>query len=215
MNKVEKIDKFFVASQWLIRFVWANLVWLFLIIIGLGIFGFMPATAALFAVTRKWSQKDIDIAIWPTAWKAYKKAFLETNIAGLCFAGILGFLYVDLRIVFATMNGLVSSLLYFFLFFLFAMTLLALVNYFSVYVHFIYPLRGYLMQSFLLAFTSWKTSLLLIAGFGVAVYLIAQVPALVLFISGVLPAYWVMKVNLIRFQKMQAKMTAQSAESVA
>ncbi|MGY0702716.1 DUF624 domain-containing protein [Bacillus subtilis] len=42
--------------EWIMRFAYTNLLWLFFTLLGLGVFGIMPATAALFAVMRKWIQ---------------------------------------------------------------------------------------------------------------------------------------------------------------
>lgn len=63
------IDKFSVISDWIIRLVWTNLVWLFLVLIGGIVLGFMPATVALFTITRKWARGDLDVPVWKSAWQ--------------------------------------------------------------------------------------------------------------------------------------------------
>ncbi|PZG32753.1 hypothetical protein C2D64_10320 [Listeria ivanovii] len=200
------MDKFSVISDWIIRLVWTNLVWLFLVLIGGIVLGFMPATIVLFTITRKWARGELDISVWKLAWPTYKKAFIPANLAGGVFASIALFLYADLRIVFELMQGFWSMILYFFLMFLLFLVGIALLQYFTIFVHFqMKNVRAYVVQSFLLAFTSLKNIFMMVVGLVFCAWLISKIPAFILFISGVLPSYWVMKINLQRFKQMEPK----------
>lgn len=44
-------------------------------LLGLGVFGIMPATAALFAVMRKWIQGQDNVPVLKTFWQEYKGEF--------------------------------------------------------------------------------------------------------------------------------------------
>ncbi|GAA3329844.1 hypothetical protein GCM10020331_079970 [Ectobacillus funiculus] len=61
-------------------------------------FGFMPATVALFTIVRKWLMKEIDIPIWRTFLTVYKKMNSEkSNILGLILAVGGALIYVDFQ----------------------------------------------------------------------------------------------------------------------
>lgn len=69
--------------EWITKLACANLLWLMFVMLGLGIFGFMPATSAMFAVARKWMHGETDIRLLPTFWHAYKSEFMRANLIGL------------------------------------------------------------------------------------------------------------------------------------
>lgn len=83
-------------SEWISRLALVNLLWIAGSILGLILFGFFPATAALFAVCRKWVMGESEIPVFQTFWKAYKEEFMKSNILGVLVV-LVGFvLYIDL-----------------------------------------------------------------------------------------------------------------------
>lgn len=60
-------------SEWLFRLMWTNLLWIGFTILGLGIFGIMPATVAMFTVVRKWQMHETEISIWSVFKETYFK----------------------------------------------------------------------------------------------------------------------------------------------
>lgn len=190
------------ASQWITRLVWVNLVWLFFIIAGLGIFGIMPATIALYTVTRRWANRDFDVSVWQTFKKVFKQEFIQANLVGSVFFIIGLFLFIDLRIANA-MQGTFSVILYFFIFFLLLLLLNAFLHLFPIYVHFHYSIKNYIKQSFIISLISPVSSMMIIVGLFFIGYLIKNMPGLLPFVSGVLPAYWIMTVCLRRFRKLE------------
>ncbi|GIN85989.1 membrane protein [Heyndrickxia sporothermodurans] len=190
------------ASQWITRLVWVNLVWLFFIIAGLGIFGIMPATIALYTVTRRWANRDFDVSVWQTFKKVFKQEFIQANLVGSVFFIIGLFLFIDLRIANA-MQGTFSVILYFFIFFLLLLLLNAFLHFFPIYVHFHYSIKNYIKQSFIISLISPVSSMMIIVGLFFIGYLIKNMPGLLPFVSGVLPAYWIMTVCLRRFRKLE------------
>ncbi|WP_239256403.1 YesL family protein [Listeria ilorinensis] len=203
------VDKFSIISDWIIRIVWTNIIWVVLTLMGGIILGLMPATVALFTVTRKWTRGDLDAPIWRLAFQTYKQVFWSANLAGLIFLGLTAFLYIDLRIVFTMMHGLLSTMLYFFLMFLLFVTLFAWLQYFAIFTHF--KMKGalqYVVQAFLFVFTSLKTTLFVLVGLLLIGWLFSKVPAFILFASGTFPAYWIMKVDMPRFKKMEEQISS-------
>jgi uncharacterized membrane protein YesL len=190
------------ASEWIVRLVWTNILWFVFIVAGLGIFGIMPATVALFTVTRKWKMGDLDVSILKVFKETFRKEFVRSNILGLIFAAIGCFLYIDLKIA-ENMEGTFSVILYVFISFIILLYLNALLHFFPVYVHFKYSLRDYIKQSFIISIISPVSTILMAAGLFFIGYLIVNMPGLLPFISGVLPAYWIMNVCIKRFKAIE------------
>jgi uncharacterized membrane protein YesL len=190
------------ASEWIVRLVWTNILWFVFIVAGLGVFGIMPATIALFTVTRRWKMGDLDVSILKVFKETFRKEFIRSNILGLVFAAFGVFLYIDLKIA-ENMEGTFSVILYVFISFIILLYLNAFIHLFPVYVHFKYSLRDYIKQSFIISLISPVSTILMAAGLYFIGYLIVQMPGLLPFISGVLPAYWVINVCMKRFKTLE------------
>ena len=189
-------------SDWLWRLILANLCWLFFTVLGLGVFGFFPSTVALFTIVRKWQKNELDVPIWRTFKQVFKKEWKRSNQIGVFFYGIAAFLYADIRIV-ETMPGILSMFLLALLWVLVLIFLLALVYFFAIYVHYEFSNKAYIKQSFLYAVSSLSTALWMGAGIFFIGYLIYQLPGLIPFVSAVFTAFWLMKVCLKRFEKLE------------
>ncbi|WP_449621787.1 YesL family protein [Robertmurraya sp. Marseille-Q9965] len=190
------------ASEWIVRLVWTNILWVAFTIIGAGIFGIMPATVALFTVTRKWKLKEFDFSIRKTFAETYKKEFARSNIIGLIFAIIGVLLYLDLKIA-ESMQGIFSMVLYVFLAFLLLLFVNTLVYFFPLYVHYQYSIKEYIKQSFIISLISPTATFLIAGGLFFIGYLLTNMPGLIPFILGVLPAYWIMNVCINRFRVLE------------
>src|SRR5690625_2004176 len=83
---------FYIVFEWITKFAFLNVVWIVLIIICLGVFGFIPATASLFSIVRKWLQKE-EVPIMKTCWKVYKRSFFALNKIGIIFITIWSVLF--------------------------------------------------------------------------------------------------------------------------
>src|SRR4051812_27089176 len=92
---------FYRLSDWIMRLAYVNLLWFSFTLLGGIIFGIMPATIALFAITRKWEMdKEEDFPIFKTFWESYRKDFIKANLLGvfLFIAGgivVLYYVYLD------------------------------------------------------------------------------------------------------------------------
>lgn len=92
----------FVFSEWIYKFVLLNILWLVFFLVGLGIFGFMPATVAVYSIVRRWFIGERDVPIVSSFIQYYKAEFIRTNKVGLIFLFLfiilyLNFYYVDLN----------------------------------------------------------------------------------------------------------------------
>ncbi|MFT4414801.1 YesL family protein [Fredinandcohnia humi] len=190
------------ASEWIVRLIWTNLLWMAFTILGIGIFGIMPATVALFTVTRKWKLKEFDFSIRKLFITTYKKEFVRSNLIGLIFTVIGILLYIDLKLAEA-MQGTFSVVLYVFIGFLLLLFVNTVVHFFPLYVHFHYSLKEYIKQSFIISLISPTSTFLIAIGLFFVGYLLQNMPGLLPFILGVLPAYWIMNVCMNRFYALE------------
>ncbi|WP_182200314.1 YesL family protein [Paraliobacillus salinarum] len=194
-----------VVFEWIWKAILLNWYWFAFTILGLGIFGFFPASIALFHVLRKWMRKQTDIPVFKEFKRIYFKEWKQGNKIGFVFYGIAFFLYVDIQIVDQLMTGFLANSLFILLWILFFILLLAVGYFFAIYSHYELSNKVYLKQSFLFALTSLPTTILIILGFSLIGYMIYEKPGLIPFVSAVLPAFWMMRVTLSRFTAIEKR----------
>lgn len=200
---MKKVPWMIVVCEWIWKGILVNWCWFAFTILGFGVLGFFPASAALFTVVRKWMRNDTDIPVLKTFKDTYFKEWKRTNAIGLVFYGIGLFLVIDIRIVDQFMTGFLANLLSIFLYFLVFVLLLSVGYFFAIYAHYELPNKGYIKQSFLFTLTNLPSTILIVLGLTVIGYLINQYPGLIAFISAVVPAFWMMRVCLSRFTALE------------
>ena len=206
---MKKGSSIIVVCEWIWRGIFVNLCWIAFIVLGLGIFGFFPATVALFTIVRKWLRKDTDFPIWKTFKQMYLKEWKRSNQIGLVFYSIGLFLYLDIRLTETFMSGVLASFLSIIFSIMLLILLLVVSYFFAVYVHYELSNKEYIKQSFLITLTSLPSTIGIGAGFFVIGSLINQMPGLIPFISAVAPAFWMMKVCLSRFAFLESRVQQQ------
>ena len=85
--------------EWVTKLAYANLLWLGLSLLGGVVLGVFPATAATFAVVRKWLTGKSDVPITSTFWRAYKQSLLQANLIGYLMVAIYYLLYLDFLVI--------------------------------------------------------------------------------------------------------------------
>lgn len=204
-----KQGSWMIVFEWIWRVVSINLCWIAFTILGLGIFGFFPSSIALFTIVRKWLRKETDVSVWKTFSQVYFKEWKRANGIALVYYAIGIFLFIDLRIVMELMTGALSTFLIVFFSVLFLFLFLAMGYFFALYSHFELTVKDYIKQSFIFSVTSISSTLWIGAGLLVVGFLIFKVPGLLPFISGVAPAYWIMRVCLSRFYQLERLVSQQ------
>lgn len=202
---MKKVPWMIVVCEWIWRAVTANVCWIAFTVLGLGVLGFFPATVALFTIVRKWLRQDTDFRVWKTFQQVYFKEWKRSNGIGLVFYSIGLFLFIDIRVTESFLSGVFASLLSLILYFLVIILLITVGYFFSIYVHYELSNREYIKQSFVITLTSLPSTLWIGGVFFVIGYLIHQYPGLLLFISAVAPAYWMMRVCLNRFNFLEKR----------
>jgi uncharacterized membrane protein YesL len=204
---MKKVPWMIVVCEWIWRAILVNLYWIAFTILGLGVFGFFPASIALFTIVRRWLRKDCDLPVWATFKQVYFKEWKRSNGIGLVFYSIGLFLFVDIRIAEQVMTGIFASFLLIILYILVFVLLLAVGNFFSLYVHYELSTKEYVKQSFLFTLTGLPSTIFIGVGLLVIGMLLIRFPGLVPFISGVAPAYWMMVVSLNRYNRLEKRVS--------
>ena len=183
------------------RFAYLNLIWILFTVVGLGFFGLMPATVALFSVVRKWVMNQPEIPIFKTFWKIYRKEFFKSNLLGLILIIIGYILYFDFVVlptggIFTALRTvlMVVGLLYG----------IILLYIFPIYVHYEWKLRLYLQYALLLGASHPHYTVLMGAGLWIVYYVNMSIPGFIPFFSVSVMAYIVMRTTYRIIRRMEA-----------
>ncbi|AOV08605.1 YesL family protein [Sporosarcina ureilytica] len=181
--------RFFRICEIISRLAYANLLWIGFTLLGLGIFGFMPATVALFTVTRKWTMGEHDIPIFGTFWSTYKKEFFKSTLFGALLFFIGYIIYIDLT--FLPTGGLFSVLRtgIFICGILYVIMLLYIL---PIYVHYNWKISQYLKYALLIGVSHPHYTALMGVGAYSLYYLCIKFPGIIPFFSMSLLAYVMM-----------------------
>ncbi|GGH78686.1 putative membrane protein YesL [Pullulanibacillus pueri] len=76
------------------KLIYLNLLWVLFSLMGGVILGVFPATAAVFAIIRKWAFQE-EVPIFSTFWLYYKSEFKKSQITGYGFVLMWLFLRAD------------------------------------------------------------------------------------------------------------------------
>jgi uncharacterized membrane protein YesL len=175
-------------------------------------FTFVPATAAMFAVARKWTMGDEDVPLFKTFFRNYKQNYLQSMLGGFIFA-ILGLiLFVNMSFYGTTATSL-GFLVYLFIV-LFVFLVAAFFNFMSILVHFHMKLWQMIKNSLLLTLGNpiQSIGILVVNGFILYISYTVGKGFLFVFFSGSLIAistFWQFNRNL---QKIQTKFEKMNAE---
>jgi uncharacterized membrane protein YesL len=73
---------FYRVSDWVTRIVYLNSLWLLFSLLGGVVFGLMPATTAMLAITNQWVAKESEVRVFAEFKRVYKREFLRSNLLG-------------------------------------------------------------------------------------------------------------------------------------
>lgn len=171
------------------RFAYVNILWIAFTILGLGVFGIMPATAAMFSVVRKWVMKELDIPIFKTFWGNYRKEFVRSNLIGLILFMIGYILYVDFALL---PTGGLFTLLRIALMVVGLLFIIVLLYIFPIFAHYDWKKRLYIKYALILGSAHPHYTLLMVFLMGAIYYISMSFPGLIPFFSGSVTAYVMM-----------------------
>ncbi len=192
--------KIFDLTDWVFRILYLDILWLLGTLTGGVVLGLGPATAAMFAVARKWAQGEIDAPVWLKFWHSYKMEFLQANVLTWIFILLGGFLFADLHIVHRQgIGGGIIGIIIYSAIILYTVTAIFLM---PVFVHMKLRLYQYLVTALLVGLASPVSTLVLLL----------IITAVLFVVHGMLPllcislwSYIVSKVSLRSIDKISAK----------
>lgn len=180
---------YYLFATWIMRLAYVNLLWVTFTLLGLGVFGLMPATAGMFAVTRKWIRGETEIKVLPTFWEIYRKEFMKSNFLGYLLIIVGYVLYIEFQILRAQ-----ESMVYF----IASFGVLALCFLLFIIVMYVFPIFSHFNLStfqnikwaFIIAIVHPFLTIAFIIGIGAMFYITFQtIPALLFFFGGSVTAF--------------------------
>lgn len=196
--------------EWVMRLAYTNLLWLLFTLLGLGIFGLMPATTALFSVMRKWIQGHEQVSVFRLFWKVYREEFIRSNLIGVVLFIIGMIIYVDLAYIYPT--SWFWHVLRFAIYIFGFLFIVSLFYIFPLLAHYDWKKRLYLKFSLLLGISYLQYTLSMLVFSAVLFVLFAYLPGIVPFFSVSILAYGHMWLAYQVFKKVECESEQQAAE---
>ncbi|MCR2822065.1 YesL family protein [Lederbergia panacisoli] len=191
-------------GDWIIRLVYVNILWFLFILVGAIALGIMPSTAALFSIMRKWMKGEEDLPIFKTYLQAFKQEFAQSNKIGILLGVLLLIFYIDYKVIlfFEGTSFQIMALILIPVLLLFSFMCLYI---FPVFVSYDMKLFQYFKYSFLIAFASPLSTLIMIIGLFFTAILEIMVPGLIVFFGASAPVFVIMASANRAFGKVKHK----------
>lgn len=170
---------FYRCGEWVIKLVYANFLWVIFTVLGLGIFGLMPSTVALFTVLRQWMMGRDSVSAFRIFRQTFRREFLKSNAIGIIFLAGGYILRVDLIFLKSSTNPVLQGVLILMLC-LGLLYFITLLNFFPVYVHFDIPFFRYFQYALMIGISQLPTTIMMVIG-GIALF------CLYWYVSGLMP----------------------------
>ncbi|MDR7073291.1 YesL family protein [Fictibacillus barbaricus] len=213
MEGTRYIGKIFSLCEWIARLAYLNILWILFTCAGLILFGLVPATTAMFAVTRKWVLGNSDIKIFTTFWKIYRKEFIQVQPFGLLLI-LIGFVFwIDYQF-YMEGNATVFLPVKLFLVGLFVLYVLFLFFMFPVYVHYEFKPFQYVKNVLLIVVSYPLQCILMICGSVFMFLFVINFSGIALFLGGSSLAFWITLISHQVFAKMEQKIKHSGADHI-
>lgn len=194
-------------AEWVMRFAFLQVLWVFFTIIGFVILGFFPATIAMFATVRAWLQGNTELPVFQTFWQYFKSEFLQGNLFGIFVWMMIGMICLDFYFIYVTFNSnitwfhipLAATILFIFLFLFYL---------FPVYVHYNVSLLHVFKHTLIILFVNPFIDFMMIISLIAFLLIIKMFPALAFIFGGSAYAFITMWLSLKAFQHIQKKQAA-------
>ncbi|SDB84267.1 Uncharacterized membrane protein YesL [Pelagirhabdus alkalitolerans] len=195
----------FAVTDVIYRFIVLNILWLVFLVVGLGIFGFMPATVALFRSVREWIKGETDLPLFRSFLIYYKTDFISSNLIGALFMILFYIIYVNASFVSYFYDQAVHLYIYIAIFSIGTIIVLSFLNTFSVMAHFKHQKTiRYFKSAIGLVFARPAMSLLQLIWLVAYILIAINYPKLFMSIGISVFAYVLMSLNYSIFKKYHA-----------
>ncbi|WP_163582808.1 YesL family protein [Gracilibacillus saliphilus] len=176
----------YIFGHWLGKVMVLHIYWLVSTLLGMGLFGFAPATIALTSVIYKWFTVDPDISITKEFWQVYKKNFVKANIVFLGWACIGLFLYMD---YFVSKTYIQNFYFHAILLVLISVCVTSFSYFLIVFVRYELSIVQYFRQAFLIALARPLEAVAILLSLLILYYLYMSLPVLTAFVGVPLTLY--------------------------
>lgn len=200
-------------SVWITRFAWLNLLFIGFTLIGIILFGWMPALLSTFAVVRKWIRKEVDIPIFQTFLQHYKQSFLHGNLFAFLLLALGYILSIYLKYTGLMYNSSFYPILFGLFFIVAVLYIMLCINLPAVYVHYKLRFWQYIRYALSIGMVNLHFSISAITVLAIIYYISMKTPLLIFFFSFSVSAYFIMLfANLGFIQLMRKKEKAMETE---
>ncbi|AYV69583.1 MULTISPECIES: YesL family protein [Niallia] len=195
------IGGFYKLCDWIMKLAFVNLLWIAFSLLGLLIFGFFPATVAMFVIVRKLLMGNMDIPVFKTFWESYKTEFIKSNLLGF-IVSILGyFLYIDINLLKHT-SGIMNVFYYPALLICLGF-LLTICYVFPTFVHFDLKIYQVIKNAFIIMLMNPIATIIMVIGITAIYLLMTTVPGMIPLFCGSALAFIMMWSSFFAFTKIQ------------
>lgn len=177
-------------------------------------FTLFPATAAMFAVARKWVTGDVDVPLFKTYFRGYKENYLQSMLGGLFFVLLAAIMYINYTF-YLRQSGALSLLSILFIVLAFIL-ISAMFHFFSIMVHFHMKFWQIVKNAFLISIGNPVMTVFLLVGNGVILYASTRFTFLIPFFMGSLMAFvsfWVFYRIFDRMKTLSEKKQEEEEEA--
>ncbi|MCT8139612.1 YesL family protein [Anaerobacillus sp. CMMVII] len=180
---------FYRISVHISRLAYINVLWIMFTLLGGVVLGIMPATVALFAITRKWVNGE-DVSILKSYWKYYKTEFIKSNLLGLFLYIMIVLLYTNFMLL---QNDVFwMDLVRYVLFFLTVLFVITVLYLFPIYVHYQLKLSHYVRDALIIGLGYPVHTVLMAVGIFALQFVFMKIPGLIPFFAVSTTSYFVM-----------------------
>lgn len=192
------------VTEWITRFAYLNLLWVTFTLIGGVLFGFFPATIAMFAVTRQWLKGNTDTPIFNSFWAYYRKDFSKSNLLGSFIAIVAIIVIADILYIQSNNNNFLTwTYIPLFAFMLiFAMLLFYI---FPTFVHYELKVGQVIKNATLIMLINPVNTFLIILCLVPLFFIMKTLPALLFIFGGSSYAFITMWISLQAFNRAEIK----------
>lgn len=172
-------------SDWLIRLVGLNFLWLLFSGLGLGFLGIFPASSALFACLRDYHRQG-QIKVWLRFKDHFLASLFTSNLKGYSLLSLIALLWIDYRWL-LSQRSLLTYLLALVLFLACLISCLGLLIFFALDVHYQVKFSAAILNPFRFICSYPKTSLAICGSLLLWSLVLYLIPGLGLFLGISLP----------------------------
>lgn len=186
------IERINTLSLWIMRLWIVNILWIFFLVLGAGVFGLFPSTIAMFTILRKWIKGEVEIQLFRQFKISFRKNFWRSNLTASFFYVVGLILWIDVW-NFSGGDSLLSLIAYCILLFICLLYLITFLYFFPVCVHYDVNPFVHVKYALMLAFAHPIRTTILVAGTAFLWLTFVKIPIFIFFFSFSLTGLWTMK----------------------